>query len=223
MIVDGREVVLLYNGDITIYFLHVTQTTDSMYIGVLTNGPNFWVMDISWARLFSEAFLPQLSISPWCLKRGTAAVSLVPLKENSCASSSAVKEKKQASTCDVSSYHPPNEIQTHCIERVNSNTFICRDAFSTAPCCVCGSVPPASSPDHICPSACHTNGTFQERLLCNLSQFSKSINFLCVACLSTSPIFKNRGCSTIMITATGGIRGSTHSSLCPSSAQTWRG
>lgn len=101
------------------------------------------MMDISWARLVSEASFPQLSISPWCLKRGTTAVSLLPLRENSSASSSAVK-LMQASTCDVSSYHlPDDEIQTHCMERENSNTFICQDAFSATLClCVAASLPP---------------------------------------------------------------------------------
>lgn len=122
-----------------IYFLHVIQTTDSFCIGVLTNGPNFWVMDISWARLFPEASFPQLSISPWCLKRGTTAVSLLPLRKNSPA-----LKLMQASTCDVSSYHlPDDEIQTHCMERVNSNTFICQDAFSaTLYLWVAASLPP---------------------------------------------------------------------------------
>lgn len=213
--------------DIKKYFLYAILTTGLFHIMVLTNRPNFWARDISWARLFPEASFPQLSISPWCLKRGTTAVLLRPFREDSSANSSALK-LTEASNCDVSRNHPPDdETHTHCTERVNGNTFICQDVSSVALCFLCRSVPPpppsSSSPDHICPSACHADGTFQKRLLGNLSQFSKSINFLCVACLSSSPIFKNRGCSTIMITATGGIRESTHSSLCPSSAQTWRG
>lgn len=111
---------------------------------------------------------------------------------------------------------------THKTERVKSDAFVLFvRMYSLLPCvCVLPPPQPSSTSDHICPSACHGNRTFQKRPLCNLSQFCKSINFLCVACLFLSPIFKNRGCSTIMITATGGIRESTHSSLCPSSAQT---
>lgn len=144
--------------------------------------------------LFPEAFLPKLSISPCCLERGTTALSQWS------------PSRPQTLTClpvtqlvEVPLYLPSSPP--------------CRAAF------VCCSHPriifvhlPAGP-----------NETFQKCLLCNLSQFSKSINFLCVARLSRSLIFKNRGCSTIMITTTGGIRESTHSSLRPSSTQTWRG
>ncbi len=206
-------------------------TTGLFHIPVLTNCPNFWARDISWACLFPEASFPQLSISPWCLKRGTTAVWLRPFQGKFIGR--LICSKADAGLklwCIRLSPARRWDIQTHYSERVNCNTFICQDASSAA-LCLCAAASPSpspphatsSSPDHICPSACHADGTFQKRLLCNLSQFSKSINFLCVACLSSSPIFKNRGCSTIMITATGGIRESTHSSLCPSSAQTWRG
>lgn len=72
-------------------FLYAKLITDVFLIIVLTNGPNFWVRDISLACLFPEATFPQLSISPWCLKRGTTAVSMRPFRENSSADSSALK------------------------------------------------------------------------------------------------------------------------------------
>lgn len=65
------------------HFLYAMLTTGSFHIIVLTNCPNFWARDVSWALLFPEASFPQLSISPWCLKRGTAAVSLRPFREDS--------------------------------------------------------------------------------------------------------------------------------------------
>lgn len=78
-----------------------------------------------------EASFPQLSISPWCLKRGTAAASPRPSRENSPA-----LRLMEASNCDASDYHPPHdETRAGSTERVNSNTLIYQDAFSVFVCC----------------------------------------------------------------------------------------
>lgn len=154
-------------------------------------GSNFWVCDIFWGWLFPEASFPQLFISPWCLKRGTTAVSIRPWMCLAQTGRTAWEKSKRPTPLLVRIHSQPR--------------FVCVQQAALSP-------STSSSLHHICPFACHAAGTFQKWLLCNPSQFSKSINFVCVACFSPSPIFKNRGCSTIMITATGGIRESTHSS-----------
>lgn len=187
-----------------------------------------------WPKLLSDRRFLSSPI-PWSILSAAIHFPLVPQKRNYCCFTAASLGEFICqlihSTADVD----PRLWSFRLLHasRWDANTlhgtgkqqhFYLSGCIRCHPASVCCSVPPTySSPDHICPAACHADGTFQKRLLGNPSQFSKSINFLCVACLSTSPIFKNRGCSTIMITATGGIRGSTHSSLCPSSAQTWRG
>lgn len=134
--------------DMKKYFLYAILTTGLFHIMLLTNRPNFWVRDISWARLFPEASFPQLSISPWCLKRGTTAVLLRPFREDSAANPSALK-LTEAANCDVSRYHPlDDETHTHCTERVNSNTFICQNVSSAALCLCAAASPHRHHPPH---------------------------------------------------------------------------
>lgn len=150
---------------------------------VLTNGANFWARYSQKHPFHSYPFPPGASREELLL--------------NHCGLSGRIPRPTHLLSRWRGSYNCELSRQTmkyrHTArKRVNSNTNCLSGCILCHPMSVCCSPPPPPPPlphpriifVHL---PAHADGTFQKRLLCNLSQFSKSINFLCVACLSSSP------------------------------------
>lgn len=105
---------------------------------VVTNVQDPWVRDISWASLFPEASFSQLSISPWCLKRGTTAISLQPR--------SALRSLCRPQTA-MSDYHSAgDETHTHKLLGKGKQSHLCLSGyFLYCSMHVCDRALPASS------------------------------------------------------------------------------
>lgn len=130
--------------------------------------------DICRPGVFPEASFPQLSISPWCLKRGTTS-------------------SHQPAPHLLSSRRPQPGTRLPYSHSRKTPTPICYLLGCNPPLCVLWAIPRAPCIPRIIfvHVRRRADRTSQKWLLRNLSQFSKSINFLCVAGRSSRSIFKN--------------------------------
>lgn len=112
---------------------------------------------------FPEASFPQLSISPWCLKRGTTAAPLRPFREISSVGSS-VLQQTQASNCDVACHVMyrllDDEIHAHTGRTRVKGTSLCwfflgcNHCYPVFLCCSTPTHAPSSSPPPSYSSIC---------------------------------------------------------------------